>query len=320
MLTGGTGFIGQKIRRTLVEQGYRVRFLVRDLQALQVEGPGTPFVGDLLNPDTLVGIEADIDSVIHCAAILGKWGFDEEQLNQVNVTGSLNLLRRFEGKSLRRFVHISAGGVSGPLTSLVGDETTPCHPTTAYERSKWVVEGALLAQAQAFSLPLLIVRPTFTYGPGDRHKLPLFRSVKKRRFAFIGSGDNLIHPVYIEDAVAGILLALERGRDGQVYIIGGEKPVSWQVLVYTIAKILKVAPPHWQVPEQLARVVAIILENLSQIIPFDPLVTRTRVQMFTGHYGYSIDKAAAELGYKPAFSLKEGLEKTIQNYLESGFL
>ncbi len=320
LVTGATGFIGGYLVREFCRAGHAVRVLVRDASRVP-DAPGVePFTGDLLRPATLAGIEQGIELVVHCASILGKWGTPDALLHDVNVGGAVNLLRRFEGTPLERYVHLSAGGVSGPVKDGFVDETYDCQPATPYERTKLLAEQQVLELSARMGIPAIVVRPTFTYGPGDPHKIELFRAVQKGRYAFIGDGRSVNHPVYVQDLVAGIQLALSRGRVGQVYIIGGERPVTKRELVNTIADALGVRRPGMRIPRWFATIAAWNLELLGRLLRFEPILTRSRVMMMGDNFGYSIAKARDELGYAPQTDLSEGIAATVRSYREAGLL
>jgi nucleoside-diphosphate-sugar epimerase len=320
LVTGASGFIGSHLVRAALASGYRVRALLRDRRQTQALGPVEPFEGDLLEPGSLAGIADTIDYVVHCAGVLGKWGRPESLLYDVNVQGSLNLLRACRGAGWRRFLHLSAGGVTGPLQVRQVDESHPCRPATAYENSKLLGEQTVLEQAQAWNLPASVLRPTFTYGPGDPHKLPLFRAIQRGRFVFIGSAESVLHPVYIDDLIGGILLALERARDGETYILGGERPVTKSELVFAIADALGARRPWIHLPLWIAGPAAGALEWLGQHLHFEPILTRSRVSMMSENFGYTIDRARKQLGYAPQTSLADGIRQTVDAYRRAGLL
>jgi nucleoside-diphosphate-sugar epimerase len=320
LVTGATGFIGGNLVRELQREGYAVRALVRDEnRAAGLDGVEL-FEGDLREPESLAGIERDVDTVVHCASLLGKWGTDRALLYDVNVRGTVELLTRFRDVKLRRFVHLSAGGVTGPLRQRSVDETYACKPATAYERTKFLAEREVLAQSKRTGIPATVVRPTFTYGPGDPHKIALFRAVQRGRYVFIGGGESVNHPVFVDDLIRGILLAVERGRAGEIYIIGGERPVTKREFVWSIADALGVKRPAWNVPKWFAVISAWKLELLGWMLRFEPILTRSRVMMMADNFGYSIAKARKELGYVPRIELHEGIATTVRSYLEAGLL
>ncbi len=320
LVTGATGFVGGYLVRALCEAGYVVRALVRnEAQAPAATGVEL-YVGDLLRPDSLVGIEQGVEVVVHCASILGKWGTPKALLHDVNVRGSINLLTRFEGIPLQRYVHLSAGGVTGPVKQGFVDETYVCKPATAYEKTKLLAEQKVLGLSARMGIPATVVRPTFTYGPGDPHKIGLFRAIRQGRYAFIGDGESVNHPVFVQDLVSGIRLVIDKGRAGEVYIIGGERPVTKRELVDTIADALGVKRPGIRVPRWLAVIAAWKLEVLGRLLRFEPILTRSRVMMMADNFGYSIAKARDELGYAPQTDLSEGIATTVRSYREAGLL
>jgi nucleoside-diphosphate-sugar epimerase len=319
LVSGAGGFIGGKLVRALLDEGHAVRALVRRAPQQLPHGV-EPFEGDLSRPESLIGIEERIDAVVHCAGLLGKWGTHESALRAVNVEGSLNLLRRFQGGRLSRFVHLSAGGVTGPLRERAVDESYACRPATAYERSKLCAERAVLELGAELSIPATVVRPTFTYGPGDPHKLPLFRAVQRGRLAFIGDGESVFHPVHCADLVRGLRLALARARTGEVYIVGGERPVTKNEFVQAICDALGVKRPRWRVPRAAAWAAASALEPLGRALGFEPILTRSRVMMMGDNFGYRIDKARRELGYEPRIDLPSGIRQTVEAYRGLGWL
>lgn len=320
LVTGATGFIGGYLVRALQREGYAVRALVRDESRAAGLDRVELFRGDLREPESLVGIERDVDIVVHCASLLGKWGTDRTLLYDVNVRGTIELLARFRDIELRRFVHLSAGGVTGPLAQRSVDETYACKPATAYERTKFLAEREVLEQSKRFGIPATVVRPTFTYGPGDPHKIALFRAVQRGRYVFIGGGESVNHPVFVDDVIGGILLAIERGRVGEAYIIGGERPVTKREFVWSIADALGVKRPGWSIPKWFAVITAWKLEVLAWIVRFEPILTRSRVMMMADNFGYSIEKAGKELGYAPRTGLREGIAATVRSYREAGLL
>jgi len=320
LVTGATGFIGGRLVAAALARGFAVRALVRDAHLAAGLEPAELFQGDLTDPPSLAGVEQGVDLVVHCAGILGKWGTPESVLHEVNVQGTVSLLERFRDEAPRLFVHLSAGGVTGPVPRRVVDESYACRPATAFEKSKWLGERHVLEASPELGVPAVVLRPTFTYGPGDPHKLALFRAVRRGRFAFIGDGESVVHPVYVDDLLNGIFLALERARPGQVYIVGGERPVTKRELIHAIADAQEVRRPALRIPRPLASAAAAVLETLGRTLGFEPLLTRSRVMMMADNFGYTIDKARAELGYRPEVSLTEGIGRTARAYAEAGRL
>ncbi|MBN2498636.1 MAG: NAD-dependent epimerase/dehydratase family protein [Deltaproteobacteria bacterium] len=317
LVTGASGFIGSQLTCALVERGWRVRAACRR----PPEGDGIePFACDLTAASSLPGIASGVERVFHCAGLLGRWGTRDESLHAVNVGGSLNLLDSLAQGSCGVFVHVSAGGVSGPRRERIVDEEVRCAPRTPYERSKHEAEQRVLERAARLGLPVVVARPTFTYGPGDSHKLGLFRAVQRGLFAFIGEPRSVIHPVFVQDLSRGLLLAAERGRPGEIYILGGPRPVTKRALVHAIADALGAARPRLRLPRPLAELAAAGLERAGRAVGFEPPLTRGRVSMLADNFGYSIRKARRELGYAPRFDLQQGVALAVRDYRARGLL
>ncbi len=320
LVTGVTGFIGSNLVNELLKQGFTVRGAIRPKQSHEKLKPIDMFECDLLDNQSLAGIENGIAYAIHSAGLQGKWGIPDQHLHQVNVEGSLRLLERFQNGGLRLFIYLSAGGVTGPAEQTEVDESYPCNPVTPYEKSKFEAESQLKARAKELGIPLIVVRPTFTYGPTDPHKLPMFKAIKKGLYAFIGAGDSVLHPVYIDDLLSGILLAMEKGQSGETYIIGGARPVTNKEMIFTIADNLGVRRPWIRIPEKLATPIAYMLEALGRRFGFQPILTPSRVLMMGRNFGYSIRHAESSLGYRPKTDFQTGIRKTIEFYTAKGLL
>ncbi|HEX7344940.1 MAG TPA: NAD-dependent epimerase/dehydratase family protein [bacterium] len=322
LITGATGFIGQKLTRHYKDSAWSVRLLVRDLSRIPTEVKGFCEIcqGDLTKPDTLSEAVKGVDAIIHSAGLLGQWGMPYRQLFEVNVGGVGNLVRAAAAAGVKRFVHLSAGGVTGPLKVRVVDESYSPAPRTDYERSKWEGEQLALNLSKELNLNLIVVRPTFTYGPGDPHKIKLFQAIKKGRFFFIGDGFSTIHPVFIDDLIAGIDLALKSDIRAETIIVGGDCAVSKRELVWSIAAALGSRKPEMRIPIWLGEALAKGCEWAADIFGFSPPLTQSRMLMLSRNWGYSIKKARKLLGYNPKIDLREGLRLTVQWYREQGWL
>jgi len=316
LVTGATGFIGSKLVRALRTEGWTVRALVRPgrAAAFAPEDGIEACVGDLDDPASLQRSCRGIDAVVHTAGALGKWGVPEASLRRINVGGTAALLEASREARVRHLVHLSAGGVSGPMPPVPADETYPCRPRTPYERTKLEAERLALEFHRRHRLPLTILRPTFTYGPGDRHKLPIFRAVQKGKIVLVGSGNSLIHPVFVDDVVRGIRCALDREGTGRTYILGGPRPVSKRELLDAIAEAIGVRRRWRRIPRGLAFAAALGAEGVGRLVGKAPPLTRGRVWMMGWSFGYRIARAQAELGYDPITDLDAGLRQTVAWY------
>jgi nucleoside-diphosphate-sugar epimerase len=325
LVTGGTGFIAGALTRALAARGDAVRVLARpssdlsSLDGLDVEVA----LGDVLQPETLPPALEGVDVVYHLAGMLGRFGVGWETYRAIHVEGTCNLLRACQARALERFVHCSSPGMLGALGpgEPPRDEASPHRPTGFYERSKSAAEQAALPLAQRLDVPLVIVRPEFVYGPGDRHVLGLYRTIRRGAFFYIGRGDCLCHPTYIDDVVAGLVACTgEHARPLEAYHICGPRPVTVRELVTTIADALGVKPPALHLPTGLVRAGAWGAELAGRLLGIEPPLTLEGVRFFTQSRAFSIEKALRELDWSPQVDLAEGVRRTVAWYIEQGLL
>jgi nucleoside-diphosphate-sugar epimerase len=321
-LTGGTGFVGSAIARALVRQGAEVHALVRpaaDRRRLE-DLPITWHEGDIIAPLRLNGVICHMTYVIHAAGRLGEAGVPEDVYRQTNVEGTRNVLEAAMGGSDKlRVLLISSPGVLGPVAGQPASEDTPLAPSNSYEESKAAAEE-VAHQFIDRGLSVLIARPEFIYGPGDRHVLGLFQAVMRGYFFYIDGGRHFCHPTYIDDAVDGILSCLNHGQPGQTYHITGPRPVSFRELVETIASVLGVPPPRFSMPRWLAVVTASALEGVGKLLGRKAPLSRTAVSFFSEDRRFSYQKANSEIGYSPRYDIASGIFQTSQWYRARGWL
>jgi nucleoside-diphosphate-sugar epimerase len=316
LVTGATGYIGGQLVRRLAREGRDLVALTRGDRRLDV-----PSVrGDILDAASLRQAFRGVDLVCHCAGRLGKWTVPEAEVREVNVVGARNVVEAAHATGVKHLVHLSAAGVVGPRGLEPANEETVCHPCTLYERTK--LEGELVVRNEAtrLGLPFTMVRPSFTYGPADPHKLGLFKTVKQGLFFFIGDGYSTTHPVYIDDLLDGLLLIMEQRPRGRTFILGGPRPVSKRELVTIIAEELGVRPPWAVVPVLAARALASALEAVGRAAKVEPPLTHSRVLAMSRSWGMDIQRARDELGYMPRVDLREGIRNTVESYRRMGAL
>jgi nucleoside-diphosphate-sugar epimerase len=323
LITGGTGFIGRYLLKHLTEQGHFCRCLVRknsNIDLIKKFSNIEFFYGDISHKESLTNICKGIDIVINSAGILGKWDSNIEQIRPVNAYGILNLSDEIEKNNVGFIVHLSAGGVTGPVKGPSANETYTCQPISPYEQTKLEGERNAIRLWEKYKYPIVVARPTFTYGPSDPHKLPMFKTIKRGHFVFIGSGQSTNHPVYIDDLVSGIMLLIEKRPVGEIFILGGPRPVSKKELVNTIGEELGVKTNFLNIPIWLASSIAVIMVYFARILNFEPVLTPSRIRMMADNWGYTIGKAQKELGYSPQIDLKEGIALTVKSYEDLGWL
>jgi nucleoside-diphosphate-sugar epimerase len=320
-VTGATGFLGAALARALVEQGSCMQGLVRPgANRNALAGSNINWhEGDITDPGTLDSFLSGAHAIIHSAGLLGRAGISEQEYFRVNAEGVRNLTTAaLKTAPQARVVHISTAGVLGPSSELP-DETADPAPDNVYEKSKAAGERFALQSARA-GLNVVIARPGFLYGPGDRHVLGLFQAIQRRRFFLIDGGLHLCHPTFIADAVVGILLCLERGRSGEIYNITGPAPVTFSGFAGNIASALGVTPPFVNLPNWAAYPAAALLEQLFLFTGKTPPLSRSGVDFFSQSRTASWHKAAIELGFQPRYDVATGVGATVAWYREQGWI
>src|SRR6266516_3714335 len=324
VITGATGFLGSSLVTELLKRQQAVRILTRDEKKArqQFGSAATIIAGDITDA---VQVQQAVDgatTIYHLAGRLYHPSIPAELYRQTHVEGTRILLKACQGQTrLRRIVHVSTTGVHGVTGETPADEHAPFAPTNPYEATK--LEGELLALKtyQEQGLPVTVARPGLVYGPGDLHLLGFFISIKKGLFRVIDGGKALLHPVYIDDLVAALLLCAERPQDvGRSYNIAGERPVTVRELATTIAHALDRELSAGSIPLWLANLASDIFAIMPGMKGEHAPLTRSRVGFLTNSRIYDISRAKAELGYAPKVGLEDGMKLTAAWYYKHRYL
>jgi nucleoside-diphosphate-sugar epimerase len=333
LVTGGAGFIGRALVAALLAEGRRVRVLVRRADAaasLAVLGAES-MVGDLLDPAAIQRAAAGVTSVFHLAGRLFAPPVPAEEYQHLHVDATVALLEACAGNRLESFVLCSTTGVHGPTGPAPAREDDPGHPQNAYETTKADAERAAIVVANRDALPLITARPGLVYGPGDRHLLGWFRSIRAGYYRVIGSGENKQHPVYIDDTVRALLLCADAaGRSklrpydrnrppGRAYHLVGSRAVTMRELSDAIGTAVGRAVPRTHLPAWLAFTAGAALEALPVPRRLLPL-TRSRVRFMLQNREYDGTRAREELGFVPSVNLADGLSHAVAWYRAQGLL
>lgn len=335
LITGATGFIGRHLAKKLVEKGEKIRCLVRTsspkiavdyLNKLDVE----LVYGDLTDKDTLRKAVEGIKVVYHLGGG-GRVGMSKEICNKINVDGIRNILEAcIESGKVKRFVHLSSCAVMGHVSGVAVDETSPYNPNDIeYSRAK--TKSEKLALSYSDKIDLVVVRFPGVYGiplirgdagyiQGVTPALMICSAVKNGEWMYVGNGKNQVHMFYVDDAVEGLILAADKGKSGNVYIIGDNASVKMTELVEMIADILRVPAPKRHIPVFAARLFAALFELKASVFGGTPKMSKEMIIGFISNMSFSIAKAKQELGYEPKVGLEEGMRRTIKWYEENEYL
>ena len=305
LVTGATGFVGSAVARVLAARGHSLRLLSRpssdrrNLIGLEAE----VVTGDLTDPESLVRAAAGCRYVVHVAADYRIWVPNPDAMLRANVDGAVAMMRAAAKAGAERIIHCSSVAALGQIgDGTPADEDTPTDQADfvgVYKRSKYLAERAVLELARSESLPVVVVNPAAPVGPRDIKPTPtgkmILDAAAGRVPAYIDTGLNIVH---VDDVAEGHVLALEKGRIGERYVLGGENLLLKEVLTL-VASVVHRRPPFVRLPEAVVWPAAFMMEKLAGITGIAPVMTRDHLKMARKKMYYSSAKAMKELGYRP---------------------
>jgi dihydroflavonol-4-reductase len=324
LVTGATGFIGGAVVRALVKSGLAVRVLARagaDLQNIQnlaVER----VEGDLRNPASLRTSLIGCRQLYHVAAHYALWAKDPSIFYDINVTGTKNLLEAARDVGVERIVYCSTIGAIGlPPGGGLGTEETPVsleQMAGHYKRSKYLAEQEVVKLARA-GLPVVIVNPSAPVGAGDVKPTPTGQLVvdfmKGRMPAYIETGMNIVD---VDDVAVGHLLAMEKGRIGERYILGNKNLMLREVFEI-MSRLTGIKAPTIKLPRLAILPLAYANQWIANLTGHPPRVPLEGVKMAKYKMHYDCSKAIRELGI-PLTPPEVALEKAVRWFRDHGYV
>lgn len=324
LLTGATGFLGSHVARQLVARGDRVRVLVRPSSNLRAIDslPVERVFGDLRDPASLLRALDGVRRVFHVAADYRLDVRHPRELYDSNVTGTCNLLEAARRCGVEQFIYTSTvATIAVHRPNLLPNEETPTSLQEMighYKRSKYLAEREALRFA-AEGFPVIIVNPSTPVGPGDWKPTPsgriLLDFLNRRMPGYVDTGLNWVP---VEDCAAGHLLAAERGRPGQRYILGGPN-LTLKELLDTLSRITGIPAPRFRFPHALALVAGYFDRSLSRLLGRAPQIPLEGVRMARHKMFVDCSKAGRELGFQPG-PIEAALERAVRWYEENGYV
>jgi len=323
LLTGATGFVGSAVLRRLLAASHEVRVLVRpssdrrNLAGLPIEIAE----GDLCDAASLARAVAGCGALVHAAADYRLWVPDPAAMERANVQGTQALMRAAADAGVTRIVYTSSVATLGLVArGEPADESTPVdlHAMIGpYKRSKFMAEAAVEAMARN-GLPAVIVNPSMPVGPRDIKPTPTGRMIvdaaSGRIPLYTETGLNVVH---VDDVAEGHLLALQRGRVGEKYILGGED-MTLRGLLTLIAALSGRRPPRFRLPHSAALPIAYAAEGWARLTGGAPLASVDEVRMARKRMHFSSDKAQRELGYRPR-PARDAVADALAWFREAGY-
>ena len=302
LVTGATGFVGSAVARTLEAKGVAVRVLARaESPRRNLEGLTADIVlGDMRSADDMTRALQGVRWLFHVAADYRLWARDPEEIVRNNRQGTQAVMDAALAAGVERVVYTSSVATLS-LKQVPADETSPLTEAGAigaYKRSKVVAERLVEALIAEQRLPAGIVNPSTPIGPRDVRPTPTGRIIVEaasgRMPAFVDTGLNLVH---VDDVAEGHWLALQTGRIGERYILGGQD-VSLREMLAEIARLSGRKPPTVNLPRGPLYPLAYAAEAVAQLTGKEPFLTADALKMSRHRMFFSSAKAERELGYQ----------------------
>ena len=302
LVTGASGFVGSAVARKLLERGFAVRALVRPTSPrFHLEGLDIEFAeGDLRDPETVRPAMAGVRYLFHVAADYRLWARDRNEIVTNNVESTRIVMDEALRAGVERVVYTSSvATLAVRMDGTSVDETFPLDEHKAigaYKRSKVAAERLVERMIAEQSLPAVIVNPSTPIGPRDVKPTPTGRIIvdaaRGRIPAFVDTGLNLVH---VDDVAQGHVAALERGKVGERYILGGQN-VHLSDMLAAIAGLLGRRPPRIRMPRSAIVPLAVTAETIARFTGREPLVTLDALRMSKYRMFFTSAKAERDLG------------------------
>ena len=320
LVTGASGFIGWHVARRLLDRGVSVRALVRPasrLRELDVERVD----GDLRDPASLERAVQNTSVVYHIAADYRLWAKNPSELFRSNVDGTRNLLEAARRAGVERVVYTSTVGCIGMPSDGSGNEETPVgleEMTGAYKRSKFEAEQIAVKYARS-GFPVIIVNPTTPVGDHDFKPTPtgkiILDFIRQAMPASLDTGLNLVD---VRDTAEGHLLACERGKIGERYILGCENLTLQQIFRH-LEIVSGMKAPRFRIPYAVAYAAGVITTAWANLTGNPPKAPLDAVKMARKKMFVSVEKARRELGFQPG-PVDEALRRAVDWFRANAYV
>jgi nucleoside-diphosphate-sugar epimerase len=311
LVTGAGGFIGSHLIRYLATRGWAVR-------AIDVHPPADPLNGNIEyrvcdirdEPGLSQAIEG-VDYVFNLASVHLDVHASFDQFQSVNVQALERVVELSANARVRRLIQVSSVGVYGHVASPPAKEDAPLHPENDYERTKAAGEEIASRAADRSGLDLVIVRPSWVYGAGCPRTAKLLRALRKGRFFYIGKGNNLRHPLYIDDFLQGVELAARAPPRvaGRTFNLAGPRWMTVEEMVSQFARAIDVPPPKLHAPRWMGMTVGWAAEQVSAVVGAEPPISRRTLTFFENDNAFDISAARQAFGFDPRTDLPGGARR-----------
>jgi len=300
-ITGGTGFTGRPLVKTLLEGGHEVRVLSRRPADTRSPFQGARwYQGDFCHPIDPAFLNG-VDALYHLAAELSN----SAQMDAVNVQGTANLLTAANRAGVRRWIQLSSIGVYGPPRALLVTEKTTPAPANEYERTKLASDRLVEKTCQRSDIDYVILRPSNVIGAEMKNGsfFALVKAVSRGRYFFIGPRGGIATYVHVDDVVRA-LVACQKAPRGGVYNLSSD--CTWEALIECIASLVGVRSPRLRLPAMPVKMVLRALEGRLRLP-----ITSGRLASLTNRSRYSSERIVRELGFTYSRPMPVGIEDVV---------
>jgi farnesol dehydrogenase len=317
-VTGGTGFLGKQLVKELSLFDEEIHLLVREKS--NIKGMNSKrykmFVGDVTRTHTIKTAMKGCKTVFHMASLVKAWTRNPGEFYQINVKGLQNVMECSLEEGVSKFVYTSSFMALGPSYNKINTEETihnPRHLHNPYEETKYLADQLILQYLDK-GLPVITVYPCVIYGPGEITEGNLVVRIildflNNKIPGILGNGGKVWNYVFISDVVKGHLLAREKGKIGQKYILGGEN-ISMKNFFVLLEGLTGTSAPKYRIPYWIAKISAYWQVSLASLSGKAPMHTPSVIEIYKHDWAYSSEKAEQELGYTH-IPLREGLKHTL---------
>lgn len=318
-VTGGTGFIGRRVVRQLLQRGYDVVALARSEQSaddLRAMGAGVAR-GDILDADSMREPMRGADVVFHLAGWYKVGADDWLQAEAINVGGTRTVLRLAQELEIPRIVYASTVAVFGDTGGRLVDEDFRSDGPflSEYDRTKWLAHYKVAEPLIEQGAPIIIVMPGGVYGPGDHSLVGTMMELFYQGLPALPGPETTLTFAHVEDIAEGIILAAEKGEVGESYVLAGPAVPLGEMFDFWSYLTGKPTPPI-RIPARYLKPMAPIVGALESVLPLPDWMSREAVEILGATYTARADRARTKLGWQPR-PLQAGMLETFEHIAES---
>jgi nucleoside-diphosphate-sugar epimerase len=304
LVTGGTGHVGRHLVDALVKNGENVRVFAKDTK---YERNDVDFVcGDLLDEDIVMKAVHGADVIYHLAAIVDYVPAPDKLMYDVNVVGTQNMLKHSNAK---KFVYLSSTSVYGKRHENPANENTRLNPSSYYGKTKVIAEKMVLEKGG------VSIRSPVIYGPGFNEGFyTIIGQIQKGTMRIIGNGKNRMQWIHVSDLIDALLLAKEKGKNGEVYLIAGKEVMTQEELLGLVAECLGVQKPVKHVSTNAAYALAYYKMFSAKLMRKKPKLIPGHISSIVADRTFDTSKAKSELGFEAKVDYKQGIMEMVGEF------